>query len=63
MLILRRKIDERIHIGPDVVVVVTGLRRGSVSLGVEAPRSIEVHRGEIFDAIRLQEKESEGIGK
>lgn len=47
MLVLSRKHGERIHIGDDIVVVVTRVRGDRVTLGIEAPRDKRVLRGEL----------------
>ena len=58
MLILTRKIGEVIMIGDDVVVKVLGVRSGQVKIGVEAPRSLSVHRHEIFERIKSEGDDS-----
>ena len=52
MLVLHRGVGESIEIGPDIVVKVLEIKKGEVKLGIEAPRSIAVHRGEIAERIR-----------
>jgi carbon storage regulator len=57
MLILTRRVSERIMIGNDVTIVVLGVRHGQVRFGVTAPKDTPVHREEIFDRIKAgQEK-------
>lgn len=51
MLVLSRKIGEIIVIGNSIKITVLGYDRGFVKLGIEAPRSIPVHRKEIYDKI------------
>ncbi len=51
MLILTRKVGERVVIGDNVVVSVLGCRGHQVRLGIEAPRDVAVHREEIYDRI------------
>lgn len=51
MLILSRKINEKIMIGDDIAVSVIEIRGDQVKLGVDAPRSVKVFRREVFDAI------------
>ena len=48
MLVLTRKIDERITIGDDIELVVVDIdtRGGRVRLGIKAPEDIEIHRKE-----------------
>lgn len=50
-----------VMIGDDVKIVVVEIRGDKVRLGIEAPASVPVHRGEIYDAIqRAQQKKPEG---
>ncbi len=51
MLVLSRKIGEVVTIGSTVSVTVLSYDRGIVRLGIEAPKSIPVHRKEIHDKI------------
>lgn len=52
MLILTRRVGESIVIGDDVVVTVVDVRGDSVRVGIDAPRSIDVHREEIYRELR-----------
>lgn len=52
MLVLARKVNERIVIGDDVVVTVIEVRHGVVRLGINAPKSVPVHREEVRDRIQ-----------
>jgi carbon storage regulator len=54
MLVLSRRCGESVTIGPDIRVVVLGLKNGQVSLGIEAPTAIAVHREEVYT--RIQEE-------
>lgn len=56
MLILSRKLNETIMIGDDICVRVVCLNNHQVQLGVVAPKAVAVHRQEIYDKIRMQEK-------
>ena len=56
MLVLTRKKNESIVIGDDVNVVIVDIRGDKVRLGIEAPKETPVHRREVYDAIRRQEK-------
>ncbi len=51
MLVLSRKIGEVITIGSSVTVRVLSFDRGVVRLGIEAPKSVPVHRKEVYDRI------------
>lgn len=52
MLILARKKDQSICIGDDIVVTVVEIQGDQVRLGVTAPRTVMVLRGELFEAVR-----------
>ncbi|MDL2228922.1 carbon storage regulator CsrA [Treponema sp. OttesenSCG-928-L16] len=56
MLILSRKINEKIMIGDDISVSIIEIRGDQVRLGVEAPKSVKVFRQEVFDAIKAENK-------
>jgi len=51
MLVLSRKIGEVVTVGSSVKVTVLSFDRGIVRLGIEAPKSIPVHRKEVYDKI------------
>ena len=53
MLVLSRKLGERIVIGDRIVVTVLELHHGQVRLGIEAPREIAVFREEIAPRLPL----------
>ncbi|MHC4554836.1 MAG: carbon storage regulator CsrA, partial [Planctomycetota bacterium] len=52
MLVLSRQKDESIMIGDDVEITIVDVRGDKVRLGINAPRSISVHRKEIYLAIQ-----------
>lgn len=52
MLVLTRRQGEGVTIGPDIRVVVLGMKGGQVRLGIEAPLTVEVHRDEVYARIQ-----------
>jgi len=57
MLVLNRKVGEKIVVGDDVEITVVDIHSDKVVLGVTAPKEVPVHRREVFDAIRRNEEE------
>lgn len=47
MLVLSRKVGETIWIGEDVEIIITEVKGDQVKIGIQAPRSIDVIRGEL----------------
>jgi carbon storage regulator len=47
MLVLSRKVGERIRIAGDIVVVLTAIQGDRIKIAIEAPKSVRVLRGEL----------------
>ena len=56
MLILSRKVDEKIKIGDDITITLIEVHGDQVKIGVEAPKNVKVFRQEVFDAIQRENK-------
>ncbi len=56
MLILSRKLNEKIVIGDGVVVSIIEIRGDQVKLGIDAPKSVKVFRQEVYDAIQEENR-------
>ena len=52
MLVITRKTDQSIVINGEIEIVVVGITKDGVRLGIEAPRHVQVHRREVFEAIK-----------
>ncbi len=59
MLILTRRVGETVMIGDDVTVTVLGVKGNQVRMGINAPRTVAVHREEIFERIKQEGQDSE----
>src|SRR4030095_4278582 len=58
MLVLSRQKDETIIIGDNIEITVVDIRGDKVRLGVSAPKEISVHRKEVYEAIRRENREA-----
>ena len=52
MLVLTRKLGEKIQIGDDISIVIMEVKGKQVKLGIEAPSNIKIHREEIYQKIQ-----------
>lgn len=59
MLLLARKVNERIRIGENVRVMVTQIAGDKVRLGIEAPADVLVLREELLDPEELRDGDSQ----
>lgn len=61
MLVLTRRVGEKIRIGDDVIITLLGVRGNQYKVGIEAPSHVRVNREEIWERIqeskRLDEEE------
>ena len=63
MLILTRRVGEKLIIGENVTVTVLGVKGNQIRIGIEAPQEVQIHREEIFQRILAERgdlKESQG---
>ncbi len=54
MLILTRRVGEKLVIGENVIVTVLGVKGNQIRIGIDAPSEIQVHREEIFKRIQAE---------
>jgi carbon storage regulator len=48
MLVLSRKLGEKIYIGDHICITVVDIDRGKIRLGIEAPRDVPIYRQELL---------------
>jgi carbon storage regulator len=59
MLILTRRVGETVMIGNDVTVTVLGVKGNQVRIGINAPKTVAVHREEIYERIKREQQGGE----
>ncbi len=59
MLVLTRCKDESIMIGEDIEVLIVDVRGKKVRIGIIAPKSVPVHRKEVYQAIHHEKAEGQ----
>lgn len=52
MLVLKRKVGEKIKIGDDVEIQILSVEGDTIKLGFNAPRHVQIMRSELYDSIR-----------
>ncbi|MEI9936925.1 MAG: carbon storage regulator [Pseudomonadota bacterium] len=58
MLIVSRRKGQRIVLGNDIEIVITDISRSGVKIGIVAPSSLSIFRGEVKDAVEQANRES-----
>jgi len=56
MLILSRKVDEKVIIGDDIKISIIEIRGDQVRIGIDAPKKVKVFREEVYAAIKAENK-------
>ena len=62
MLILTRRVGETVMIGDEVTITVLGVKGNQVRVGINAPKSVAVHREEIYERIKREQQGSGDLG-
>ena len=56
MLILTRRVGEKLIIGDDVKVTILGVKGNQIRIGIDAPKDMQVHREEIYQRIQRENR-------
>jgi carbon storage regulator len=62
MLVLSRKLGEKIYIGENICITVVDIDRGKIRLGIEAPRDVAIYRQELLPNGQLPETVKPAVG-
>ena len=62
MLVLSRKLGEKIYIGENICITVVDIDRGKIRLGIEAPRDVPIYRQELLP-LHQQQQFAQAQGK
>ncbi len=60
MLVLTRKLNEKIRVGDDIIVTIIQIDKGSVKIGFEAPENVAIYRDEVYEKIQNQARGGAG---
>ncbi|AFV02595.1 Carbon storage regulator [Dehalobacter sp. UNSWDHB] len=63
MLVLSRKINERIMIGDNIEIVVVAVVGDQVRIGIEAPKDIKILRSEVYEEVQNQNMKASAASK
>lgn len=50
MLVLSRKLGEKIFVGDEIVITVVDIDRGKIRIGIQCPRGVPIHREELLSS-------------
>lgn len=62
MLVLTRRINEKIVINDDIEITVVDMGKEQVKIGINAPKSVKVHRFEVYEEIQRANREAAKTG-
>ena len=58
MLVISRKINEKIRIGDNIEIVVVSIDKNQVKIGIEAPKNVTILRAELIEQITKENKKA-----
>jgi len=63
VLVLTRRVGEKIVIGEDIVITVLKIEGNSVKIGIEAPRHVKILREELYEELKSENIKASGVSK
>jgi len=61
MLVLTRRQNEAIQIGDNIEITVLSIEGDQIKLGIEAPKTVDIHRKEVYLDIQKQNNEAANV--
>lgn len=58
MLVLTRKVGERLVIGDHITITIVDIKGDNIRVAIDAPKSVKIYRGEIYDAIAAENRQA-----
>ena len=58
MLVISRKINEKIKIGNDIEITIVSIDKNQVKIGIEAPKNVTILRAELIEQITNENKKA-----
>jgi len=58
MLVISRKIGEKIKIGDEIEIFIISIEKNQVKLGIEAPKAVTILRSELIENIKKENKKA-----
>ncbi|NLI94160.1 MAG: carbon storage regulator CsrA [Peptococcaceae bacterium] len=63
MLVLSRKVNERILIGDDIEIIIVAAAGDNVRIGIKAPKDVKILRSEVYEEVQKQNMEAVSVIK